>query len=94
LELARERGEFIASPDFEKMLTDLVVVTKARILAVASRVAPELVGEPRTVIEVKLDRALKDALTALAKYGQNGNGSGADTRDPMTPVARDSVAHS
>jgi hypothetical protein len=32
LELARERGEFVALADVEKLMTDLVVVTKAQIL--------------------------------------------------------------
>jgi phage terminase Nu1 subunit (DNA packaging protein) len=94
LELARERGEFVALADVEKIMTDLVVTTKARILAVASRVAPELVGEPRTVIEAKLDRALKGALTALANYGENGNGSGVDTPERIASLATHSVAHS
>jgi phage terminase Nu1 subunit (DNA packaging protein) len=34
LELARERGEFMTLVDVEKFMTDLVVMTKARILAV------------------------------------------------------------
>lgn len=94
LELARERGEFVALTDVEKVMTDLVVMTKAQILAVASRVAPELVDEPRTVIEAKLDHALKGALTALANYGENGNGSGVDKPERITSLATHSVAHS
>jgi phage terminase Nu1 subunit (DNA packaging protein) len=73
LELARERGEFIALPDLEKMMTDLVVTTKAQILGVASRIAPQLVGESRTDIETKLDRTLKDALRVLANNSGHGN---------------------
>jgi hypothetical protein len=81
LELARERGEYMALDDVEKTMTDLVVVTRARILTVANRVAPQLVGESQAVIEAKLDRALKDALTALAKCGENGNAVGTATSE-------------
>jgi phage terminase Nu1 subunit (DNA packaging protein) len=88
LELARERGEYMALDDVEKIYTDLIVVTKTRILTVANRVAPQLVGEPQTVIEAKLDRALKDALTALANVNGNGNVPNADTSERTTPLAR------
>jgi phage terminase Nu1 subunit (DNA packaging protein) len=81
LELARERGEFIALNDVEKLYTDLVVMTKTRILAVPSRVAPELVGEPRTVIEARLERALKDALRVLAHNHDSGNAVGTATSE-------------
>ena len=47
LELARERGEFMSLTDVEKIMTDLVAMTKARILAVANRVALQPVGERR-----------------------------------------------
>ncbi|PYU17559.1 MAG: hypothetical protein DMG32_27760 [Acidobacteria bacterium] len=84
----------MALTDVDKIITDLVVMTGSQILTVASRVAPQLVGEPRTIIEARLERALKDALTALANYEENGNGSGADTPERITPLATDSVAHS
>ena len=73
LELARERGELMALPDLEKMMTDLVITTKARILAVSPRVAAQLVGQDRLAIEAELDKELKSALSYLTK-GVNGNG--------------------
>ena len=73
LELARERKEFIAMPDFEKMMTDLAGTTNVHILGVASCIAPQLVGESQTVIATKLDRALKNALRILANSSENGN---------------------
>lgn len=82
IELARERGQFIALPDLAKMLTDLVITTKARILAVSPRVAPQLVGMDRLTIEAELDKELRSALSYLAKSA-NGNGhnvGGLDTR--------------
>ena len=79
LELARERGEFMSLTNVEKVMTDLVVMTKARILAVPNRVAPQLVGEDRAVIEARVERTLKEALSALANYNENGNGVPATT---------------
>jgi phage terminase Nu1 subunit (DNA packaging protein) len=73
LELARERGDFIALPDLEKMMTDLVIATKARILAVSVRVSAQLVGKDRLTIEAELDKELKAALSYLASSA-NGNG--------------------
>ena len=81
LELGRERGEFIALPDFEKMLTDLVVTTKARILAVSQRVSAQLVGLDRPSIEAELNRELKTALSYLAQSA-NGHGNHVSNRDP------------
>jgi phage terminase Nu1 subunit (DNA packaging protein) len=83
LELARERGDFIALPDLEKMMTDLVIATKARVLAVSTRVSGQLVGMDRLTIEAELDKELKAALSYLAKSA-NGNGhhaSGPDTSE-------------
>ncbi len=68
MELARERSQYVALPDVEKTLTDLVLTTKARILAIPPRLAPELVGETqRTMIQAKLEKACVEALAYLAK---------------------------
>lgn len=59
LELARERGEFMSLTDIEKIMTDLVVMTKARILAVPNRIAPQLGAHLRrfdAVVVWKFDR--------------------------------------
>src|SRR5438105_8661631 len=56
MELAKERSLLVALPDVEKTLADLVLTTKARILAIPPRLAPELVGETqRTMIQAKLE---------------------------------------
>jgi phage terminase Nu1 subunit (DNA packaging protein) len=81
LELARERGDFIALPDLEKMLMDLVLTTKARILAVSQRISPQLVGMDRVGIEAELDKELKAALSSLSK---NANGTN-HASDPNAP---------
>jgi phage terminase Nu1 subunit (DNA packaging protein) len=86
LELARERGDFIALPDLEKMLTDLVVTTKARILAVGQRVSAQLVGLDRPSIEAEINRELKAALSYLAQSA-NGHGDHAGNRDASKRVS-------
>jgi hypothetical protein len=78
LELARERGQFAAVEDFEKTWTQLVVTTKARILALPSRLAAQLVGEDRLQIESRLDKELKEALLTLS-------GNGHETHAANTP---------
>jgi len=68
IELARKRGQLVAIEDVEHEMTDLILVTKARVLAVGARVAPELVGETsRVMIQAVIEKAHKEALTQLAK---------------------------
>lgn len=68
IERDRERGQLVAIEDVEKEMTDLVLVTKARVLAVGARVAPELVGEnSRVMIQAVIEKAHKEALSHLAK---------------------------
>jgi len=67
IELARERGELVAIADVEKEIADLVLATKARIMAVPARLAAELLGETsRVMAQAKIERALKDSLVQLA----------------------------
>jgi phage terminase Nu1 subunit (DNA packaging protein) len=68
IELAKERSQLVAIPDVEKMVTDLVLTTKARIMAIPPRLAPELVGKTsRLMIQALLDQACKEALSYLAR---------------------------
>jgi hypothetical protein len=70
IELAKERGRLMALPDVEKMLTDLMLATKTRIMAIPPRLAPELIGETsRLMIQAKLEKACKESLAYLAKAG-------------------------
>jgi phage terminase Nu1 subunit (DNA packaging protein) len=67
LELATRRREFIAIADVEKHMTDLVITTKARVMAVPARVAGELVGETsRVMAQAKIEKGIKEALSHLA----------------------------
>jgi phage terminase Nu1 subunit (DNA packaging protein) len=70
IEVARERRQLVLVEDVEHEMTKLVLDTKARILAIAPRVAAELVGQQdsRVMIQAKVEKALKDALLLLAKY--------------------------
>ncbi len=73
IELAKQRGLLVALHDVEAELTDLVLTTKARIMAIPPRLAPELVGEhSRVMIQAKLEKACKEALAYLAKAGNDG----------------------
>jgi phage terminase Nu1 subunit (DNA packaging protein) len=68
IELARERSQLVSIEDVEHEMTDLILVTKARVLAVGARVAPELVGETsRLMIQAVIEKAHKEALSHLAK---------------------------
>lgn len=68
LDLATKRRELVAIADVEKEMTDLVITTKARILAVPGRAAADLVGEQsRVMVQAKLDKSLREALIGLSK---------------------------
>jgi hypothetical protein len=68
IQLAKERGELVAISDVEAEMTNLVLTTKARILAVAPRVAPELLGlTSRVMAHAIVEKALNEALLQLSK---------------------------
>jgi phage terminase Nu1 subunit (DNA packaging protein) len=68
IELARERSELVSIEEVEREMADLILTTKARVMAVAPRLAPELVGETsRVMVHAKIEKALKDALLNLAQ---------------------------
>jgi phage terminase Nu1 subunit (DNA packaging protein) len=68
IKLARERGQLVLVSEVEKEMADLVLTTKARMLAVAPRVAPDLVGETsRVMVQAKIEKAVKDALMQLER---------------------------
>ena len=68
LDLASQRRELVSIADVEKKMTDLVITTKARILTVPARVAPELLGEQsRVMLQAKIEKALKEALSHLSE---------------------------
>lgn len=71
LELEEMKGNLHAASDVEKLLSDLILTTKSRILGVPSRIATECDKEPAEVIETIVRRELETALSALARYTPN-----------------------
>jgi phage terminase Nu1 subunit (DNA packaging protein) len=67
LKLAIQRGELVAIADVEKQMGDLAASTKARLLAVPARLAPDLIGETsRVMLQAKIEKGIKEALQLLA----------------------------
>lgn len=76
IELAKRRGQLVLIQDVEREMTDLVLTTKARIYAVAPRVAPGVVNEDsRVMVQAILEKALKEALLPLSKYDPETRGA-------------------
>ena|ERR1700730_6365095 len=72
INLAMLRGQTANLADVRRMLSDLVLMTKARLLAIPGRLAVEVMGvESRVMIQAKIEQAIKDALNQLADDGSN-----------------------
>lgn len=72
MQVAEKRRELVAVADVKKTLLDLVHMTKARILATPAHIASDVVGETnRIIIQGKIDKKLKEALSHLADDGGN-----------------------
>jgi len=68
MELARERSLVIPVADYERTLANFILVTTARVMAIAPRVAPEVTGQTsRVKVQVLIEKGCKDALRYLAK---------------------------
>jgi phage terminase Nu1 subunit (DNA packaging protein) len=69
LDLALMRGEMHKSEDVELVLNDMIAAFRSKMLALPSKIAPQLVG--RTEIPVILDmltREVTEALSELSEY--------------------------
>lgn len=67
LELAKVRGEVMSVSDMERVLADLVSETVARVMAVAPRCAPKVVGESsRNMVQAVMEKDLREALQGMA----------------------------
>lgn len=72
IELARERGQLVSIEDVEKEMSDLVLTTKARVMAVAPRLAPEILGETsRVMAQAKIEKSLRESLSHLAAKSES-----------------------
>jgi phage terminase Nu1 subunit (DNA packaging protein) len=86
MELSKQHSQLVAIEDVEREFNDLARTTAARVMTIASRLAPELVGETsRVMIQAKLDKACRDALAHLAR-SRNGGGN-PDTSERQHPRA-------
>jgi hypothetical protein len=67
LKLAKARGEVLSIADHEAILSDLVIQTKANLMAVSSHLAPRLVGQTdRATIRAQINLGMMKALSELA----------------------------
>jgi phage terminase Nu1 subunit (DNA packaging protein) len=69
LELAKSKGSMISIVDHARALSEVVVESRARLLAVPSRVARQLVNETSLVMaQAKVEKEIRAALAELAKH--------------------------
>lgn len=81
LELEQMKGNLHAAADVERLLSDLILTTKARLLGIPNRVATECENEPANVIETVVRREVESALAGLAKYRPEAIGQEAGDPD-------------
>jgi phage terminase Nu1 subunit (DNA packaging protein) len=68
LQVAQERSQLVRIEDVQTVYNDLVSTTTRCLMAVAPRLAPELVGETSPImIQAKIEKAYRQVLSALAK---------------------------
>lgn len=67
-ELAEKRGELHRASAVVKVWTDNVMNAKTRLLAIPTKIAPELVGHDIPTVQAKLKDAIYEALRELAGY--------------------------
>jgi phage terminase Nu1 subunit (DNA packaging protein) len=72
LEVQLRRGEIVRVDDVRQMLSEMILMTKARLLAIPPRLAVEVLGEEsRVMVQAKIEKSIKEALTQLADDGSN-----------------------
>lgn len=68
LELQRLRGELHLTKDVEKLVTDMIITTKAKLQAIPTKLAPKLENEPATIVEKEIRREINAVLESLAQF--------------------------
>lgn len=68
LELEQMKGNLHEAADVERLLSDLILTTKSRLLGVPSRISTDCENESADVVESVVRREIETALSALAKY--------------------------
>jgi phage terminase Nu1 subunit (DNA packaging protein) len=79
IRLAKERGALIPVETYRRELTEAFSTVRERLLGL-KRLAPDLEGLPRAMIEIRLDAAVRDVLASLA------DGLPAPSRQPRKPA--------
>jgi hypothetical protein len=71
LEVSRERSQLISTADYQAAIANLVETTTTYVMAVAPRLASDLIGETsRLMIQARIEKACKEALSNLSKAGR------------------------
>lgn len=68
LELEQMKGNLHEVADVERLLSDLIITTKSRLLGIPSRIATECENESADVVEGIIRREIENALSSLARY--------------------------
>jgi phage terminase Nu1 subunit (DNA packaging protein) len=72
MELALKKGLTVNVADVQAAWSELVLMTKARMMSIPPRLAVEVMGETsRVMIQAKIEKAIKDSLNQLADDGTN-----------------------
>lgn len=67
-ELAEQRGELHRASAIAKVWTDNVINARTKLLAIPTKIAPELIGQDLQTTQQKLKSAIYEALEELAEY--------------------------
>jgi phage terminase Nu1 subunit (DNA packaging protein) len=68
MELASQRASVISVADYERTLAVVIQTIKAAVMAIAPRVAPEIIGQKsRVMIHAIIEKHCREALRYLAK---------------------------
>lgn len=78
LELEQIKGRLHDAAQVEMLLSDLILTTKSRLLAIPSRIATECENESASMVEAVVKREIETALATLAKYTPAQNGGESD----------------
>lgn len=67
MELAKARSETISIDDHTRVLSELVMETKARMMSIPARAAADVVGETsRVMVQAKIEKRVREAMSHLA----------------------------
>lgn len=87
IELEELRGNVHFAEDVQRVMADIIVTAKTKLLAIPSRVAPKAANEPSPVVQQLIEAEIFAALEALAAYDpaifrEKAGGDGDPDEDP------------